>query len=219
MGNVDPEILIKKLSKAGKQAQVWSQFGNESAGLGEREEAPKADQKGNPENGNEKAKYPEYSCKATDESTSKKEMANGFSKETSTKASNLAKDQGSITKNGSETDQINLVPTSTSTMNRSVRQKTPPVGTVDQVGNCTQQCYIVDPYNTVMAIPHPYHAIPSSYVAAPVLVTPTPTCNEMLQNYAYERLVLPLSSQTQAPPATQVGDYFNDENTMGCHVM
>lgn len=216
VGNVDPQILIKKLSKAGKQAEVWSQLGNESAGHAKREGAPKTEEKRNLENEDEKTKYQEFPCVATpDKTTLTKETG-----EKTTKASNLVKDQSSITKNGSETaDQINVVPTTNPIVNWSVHQKTQPVETINQLRNCNPQCYFVDPYSTATAVTYPYYAIPASYVTAPILVTPTPTFNGMLQNYPYERTLFPLSFQTLAPPTTQVGDYFSDDNTMGCHIM
>lgn len=209
VGNVDPQILIKKLCKAGKQAEVLRQLGDENVLLyGKREEDPKTKERGNPECGNEKAKCLD-SCTATDKSLAKEITPNGQCGDTSPKW-----DQNQIiNKTGSANGTV--VSTSTSyqyqLMNNSSVQKmqVQPVhiDTTNEVSDCAQHnCYVVDPYSSNI----PDYAIPPTYVAAPVLVTP--------QNYPYprERTVL---SQTLPPPPTQVGDYFSDDNTMGCHVM
>ena len=70
-----------------------------------------------------------------------------------------------------------------------------------------QYCYMVEPY----PINVPYYAIPP-YLAHPL---PLPTCCG--QGYfCHDRPVY--QPQYQAP-TTQVGDYFSDENTVGCSVM
>ncbi|PON50520.1 Heavy metal-associated domain containing protein [Trema orientale] len=204
LGNVDPQVLIKKLCKAGKQAEVVRQLGNENA--------PKTEERGNPERGNEKKKC-RASSTVADESLAKEIMLNGQCTERSNKSS-----QHQITsKSGSETGIV--VPTSTGyqhqLMNCSSVQKMQSlpvhINTTNEVRNCTQHyCYVVDPYSSTI----PCYAIPPPYVAAPVLVTP--------QNYPYERKKTVLSQippPPPPPPPPPVGDYFSDDNTMGCHVM
>lgn len=209
LGNVDPQVLIKKLCKAGKQAEILRQLGNENAGLYGKIGDPKTEEKGKPECGNEKKFQIQNSCTATDKSAATEIMSNGQCGVRGNKS-----DQNQITsKSGSETGTV-VVPTSTGyqcqLMNCSSvhKMQTLPVNinTTNEVRNCTQHyCYVVDPYTSTI----PYYAIPS-YVAAPVLVTP--------QNHSYEweRTVI---SQTLPPPPTQTGDYFSDDNTVGCHVM
>lgn len=72
--------------------------------------------------------------------------------------------------------------------------------------NHPQYCYISQPCSVAV----PYYAMPYSYPAAPS------ACSVEECSYHFER------SKYQSPylrPTVRVGDYFSDENTLGCNVM
>ncbi|XP_044467140.1 heavy metal-associated isoprenylated plant protein 36-like [Mangifera indica] len=189
LGNVDAKILIKKLLKAGKQAELWSNE-NQNA-VREKKEVE------NKPTSEEKAKSkPECEqAKATD----------SCAKTTDLKASNNDGD-GNIDKTTKKETTGNS-PTSEVTKPEMKGIIYP--NSLNDVGNLrtNSQCYyMVEP--CPMAIP--FYAIPS-YTSDPLL----PTCYAQ-QYHCPERPVFHPSFQGLA---TQFGDYFSDDNTVGCSVM
>ncbi|EEF49292.1 heavy metal-associated isoprenylated plant protein 35 [Ricinus communis] len=204
LGNVDPQILIRKLQKAGKQAELCS-LGSQNAGK-EKKEADIAPvsikEKETPKSESVQAKSSETLGNATD----KTKEAKSTGKEGENKApKNDQKEAGS--------NVNSLIPEVVKKENPAPPQpqasETKYPNMFQDLSNvCTwnQYCYKVEPYAVAM----PYYAIPS-YTVAPL----PPTCygQEYLNQ---ERPVFQPQFQT---PAARVGDYFSDENTVGCHVM
>ncbi|KAF9669425.1 hypothetical protein SADUNF_Sadunf14G0106300 [Salix dunnii] len=191
LGNMDPQILIKRLLKTGKQAELWSS-GNQNAGK-EKKEADKlvanAKEKDKSKSECEQAKSSDSCVKVTDKNSEIKNDVDGGEKKAS--------------KDYKETD------TSVRSSNPEVvksENTVPPHPEVSNFSTYNQYCYKVEPY----AIALPCYAIPSFNVP---LVNSTGYGPEYL---LYERPVFQPPFQT---PAVRVEDYFSDENTVGCHVM
>ncbi|KAF2301716.1 hypothetical protein GH714_028843 [Hevea brasiliensis] len=169
LGNVDPQILIRRLLKAGKQAELWSNGSNstdknkevKNGGDGSENKAPKKDQK-----------------EAAD------------SKLKSSSNPEIVKTENPLPPHRQPSD----------TKFPSTFQET------GNVCSWNQYYYKVEPYPVAV----PYYALPS-YTVNPL----SPNCygQEFLNQ---ER---PVFQPPLQAPAVRVGDYFSDENTMGCHVM
>ncbi|TXG54989.1 hypothetical protein EZV62_020245 [Acer yangbiense] len=218
LGSVDPKILIKRLLKVGKQAEFWSS-GNQNAGKEKKEvvvdtPAKNEMEKSKPEC--EQAKPSDSCVKTTDKI---KESNNGSGgEEKASKNDQKAKDDKD--EKVKESPVNSYIPEVIKTDNPiPLNPQVPemnfgmyPNTTVGGAGNVrtqaqAQYCYMVEPY----PINVPYYAIPP-YPAHPL---PHPTCCG--QGYfCHDRPVY--QPQYQAP-TTQVGDYFSDENTVGCSVM
>ncbi|KAG5231857.1 heavy metal-associated isoprenylated plant protein [Salix suchowensis] len=77
LGNVDPQILIKRLLKTGKQAELWSS-GNQNAGKEKKEaDIPVAKEKGKSKSECEKAKSSDSCVKVPDKSREIKNDGDG----------------------------------------------------------------------------------------------------------------------------------------------
>ncbi|KAK1568587.1 hypothetical protein Q3G72_026272 [Acer saccharum] len=220
LGSVDPKILIKRLLKVGKQAEFWSS-GNQNAGKEKKEvvvdmPAKNEMEKSKPEC--EQAKPLDSCVKTTDKI---KESNNGSGgEEKASKNDQKAKDDKD--EKAKESPVNSYIPEVIKTDNPiPLNPQVPemnfgmyPNTMVGGAGNVrtqaqaqAQYCYMVEPY----PINVPYYAIPP-YLAHPL---PHPTCCG--QGYfCHDRPVY--QPQYQAP-TTQVGDYFSDENTVGCSVM
>ncbi|KAJ6319699.1 hypothetical protein OIU77_010857 [Salix suchowensis] len=189
LGNVDPQILIKRLLKTGKQAELWSS-GNQNAGKEKKEaDIPVAKEKDKSKSECEKAKSSDSCVKVPDKNREIKNDGDGG--------------ENKASKDYKETDA------SVKSSNPEVVKSENPVPPHPEISNFrtyNQYCYKVEPY----AIALPCYAIPS-FTAPPVNST------GYGQEYLlYERPVFQPPYQT---PAARVGDYFSDENTVGCHVM
>jgi len=189
LGNVNPQILIKRLLKTGKQAELWS-GGNQNAGK-EKKEADMLVEKEKDKSKSEceQTKSSDSCVKVTDKNRETKNGGDGG--------------ENKASKDCNETD------VSVKSSNPEVVRSENPVPPHPEVGNFrtyNQYCYKVEPY----AIALPFYAIPS-YTVPPV--NPTGYGQEYL---LYERPVF--QPPVQAPTA-RVEDYFSDENTVGCHVM
>ncbi|KAF5958597.1 hypothetical protein HYC85_005822 [Camellia sinensis] len=209
VGNVEPQTLIRKLLKSGKQAEIWN-YENYSAGK-EKKEVQEAvitreeDKEKSKSVYCEQAKCSEATVTATDKI---KERVNG----------------GEEGKNRSSEDHkdTNCMANTTTSPYITEREKTlPPQPQVTciihpsmlydrgKVRTDTQYCYMIEP--CTIALPsYPIH----SYQAPPLSLT---CCSQEHGNCNYGGPVSqPSVIQT---PAAKVGDYFSDENTTGCHVM
>lgn len=206
VGNVDPQIIIKKLLKAGKQAELWKQLGNDKAANENKQAANKTDEKEKSVSGYEKlAKCSDSSsCSScSGSSTAEKLVLNeipdsrvyGGSKHDQT---NIGSGADVVTKNQNAT-----LPTNHEDLVRTILHDTMKVGT------CMQHCCMAEPPQTITL---PYYAI-HSYAAA---AAPLPSTCYAQASYHNETAVHQLQFQA---PATRVGDYFSDENTVGCYVM
>ncbi|CAK7348163.1 unnamed protein product [Dovyalis caffra] len=190
LGNVNPQILIKRLLKTGKQAELWSS-GNQNAGK-EKEEADIIVTKEK-----DKSKFEREPTKSSDscgKTTDKnREIKNG----------------GDGGENNASKKQCNETDVNVKACNPEVVKRENPASPSPEASNFrtyNQCCYKVEPY----AIALPCYAIPS-YTVPPV--NPAGYGQEYL---IYERPLIQPPFQT---PTVRVGDYFSDENTLGCNVM
>ncbi|KAG8656111.1 hypothetical protein MANES_04G096100v8 [Manihot esculenta] len=205
LGNVDPQILIRKLLKAGKQAELWSQ-GSQNAGKEKKEaETPITKEKEKPKSDCDQAKSSNSSSNSTDKN---KEIKNGGD----------GNDNKSPKKEQKDTTTCSNVNSSSNPEIVKTEHPLPPIpqpsetkfpSMFQDLGNvCSwNQCYYkVEPYTVAV----PYYALPS-YTVGPL----SPSC------YGQEFLNQgrPVFQPPFQGPAVRVGDYFSDENTMGCHVM
>lgn len=197
LGNVDPQILIKKLLKVGKQAEAWS-CRDQIAGK-EKKEAEMAlkNEKGKPKTECQ-TKFP-GSCGITDDRI--KGSTDGVD---GNKNKGVIKDQkereGTVNASTFEVIKNEVPPKPRSEVNCT---DYPSLSNDRSYVKAHSQCYhMVGP--SVIALP--YYAIPSC-MAPPVLRTcygeGNHNCGQLMSQ----------------PPATRVGDYFSDENTAGCRVM
>ncbi|XP_062109399.1 heavy metal-associated isoprenylated plant protein 3-like [Humulus lupulus] len=181
-GNVDPQILIKKLSKAGKQAQVLIQSKNEKAKESDGENKSSSSSSCNSDSNNQN-QITVNTTKNNDKSPPSETTS------TATTTTNVVVPLSSIHK----TQVMPIVPLPLL------------IDSSNEVRNFTQE-----------------HSIPSSYSDVPIIVATTPHNYYYYVPYQSER-ERPVLSQTlqpsPSPPPTQVGDYFCEDNTMGCHVM
>jgi hypothetical protein len=195
LGNVDPQILIKKLLKVGKQPETWKSYGNQNAGR-EKKEAEMAvtNEKGKPKTGGcQQEECPDSNDKIK-----------------------VSTDGGDGNKNiAVEKDQKEREGSVSSSSSQVVKKEIHPEVEV----NCTGYTSLLHDRGNVKTLTHtqcynmvgpsvitlPYYAIPSHM--APLL----PTC----YGEEYYNCGRPISQ----PPAARIGDYFSDENPVGCHVM
>lgn len=202
-GNVDPKVLIKKLLKAGKQAELWDN-GNQSAVKELKGDMPvttNEKEKSKPQC--DKAKTSDSCGKETDKEKESKNGRDGNGDKAAKKEDKVKESaaNSSIPEVIKNENPLPLQPE----MNYNMYPKTLP-----EVGNIktqTQYCYMVEP----CPITVPYYAIPS--YATHLL--PPPTFYGQ-PHYCHERSVFQPMYQA---PVTRVGDYFSDENTVGCSVM
>ncbi|KAF8013289.1 hypothetical protein BT93_I1206 [Corymbia citriodora subsp. variegata] len=217
LGNVDPHVLIKKLARVGKQAEVWTRQ-NKNDDRDKRE-------KETPKTGSEPAKCSESNDKPKGKSNEAIPSTDGGKE----KASKKNKETDNNKNNSKETDSNKNNSNSSSSSNNSkgsanteamkteaplpsrqpesnnVMYPIPGIPGIVQGDPKTQCFYLVEP--RPMGIP--YYAV-CSYMA------PVPPTSYGQEYYSYERQ--PVQMEIQAP-FTRVGDYFNDDNTVGCHVM
>ena len=209
MGNVDPKVLIKKLQRCGKQAEVWSS-GNQNAGKQNKDmdaALAKEREKEKSKPGIEQAKCSE-SCTTASEKIKESskggdggENKNSKEQKDSNSCVNTSCTSLKVTKN-----EISPLPPQ---VNFTMHPSSILHETAGNIRSCTQHCCMMEP----CAITLPYYAIHSYTAPAPTLV---PTCCSQ-GVYSSERL-----SVSQPPvqtPVALVGDYFSVENTVGCSVM
>lgn len=237
VGNVDPQILIKKLLKlAGKQAELWNIKGNneKNAANGRKEEEAKTDEKEKSESGGwciEKAKCAVSSSSSSgtssgNNSTSSekvvKEIAGAGNGDKGANSNNddakeiIGSGGGGTTGNYEVSikkqmhNNINAVPISSNVHEHQVN----PIPIAS-----TQYCYMgaaqVQPPPHTISV-QPYYAIPSYYMTEAPQLLPSTTCYAQANCQYYVSQSHPTIFQA---PATRVGDYFSEDNTVGCSVM
>lgn len=209
LGNVEPKTLIKKLSKVGKQAEIWSK-NNQNATKENKESRVSPSIKIETENFASDLKQMNHSETPPATSTDK-HTESVVSKEG---AGNKELDHKAVTFYGTS----GMVRTGNPLLHQPEASGVlihPGITTHD--GACkvistdtfTQQYYyMVEPARGPVILP--YCAV------YPCKATPVYTRSPELYNYAETILEPPV----QAPASTTVlGDYFNDENTVGCQIM
>lgn len=222
IGNVDPKILIKRLLKAGKQAELLSS-GNQSAPKEKREvDMPISNEieKQKPESEKpkpecEKPKSSDSSCSNTADKNKESKNGGDGSADKAAIKEEKAKESAVISSIPEVFKNENPVP---SQPEMNYKNPVPPhpemsfnvyPNTVPEAGNMktqTQYYYMVEPYPITV----PYYAIPS-YATHPL-----PPTSYGQPYYCHER---PVFQPLFQAPMTRVGDYFSDENTVGCSVM
>ncbi|KAL5793566.1 hypothetical protein ACOSP7_002160 [Xanthoceras sorbifolium] len=208
LGSADPEILIKRLLRIGKQAEFWSSD-NQNAGKERKEvDMPVKLEIGKPKSECEQAEPLDPCVKTTDKI---KESNNGGKRTSKNEAK--AKDKEEKAKESSVNPSIpEVIKTENPVTQLPVSEMNfgmyPNIRDAGNVRTQAQYCYMVEPYPITV----PYYAIPSY----PVHPLPHPTCCG--QGYFCHDRPPVYQPQFQAP-TTQVGDYFSDENTVGCSVM
>ncbi|KAJ9189809.1 hypothetical protein P3X46_001062 [Hevea brasiliensis] len=204
LGNVDPQILIRRLLKAGKQAELWSN-GSQNAGKEKKEaENTVIKEKEKPKSECDQAKSSNSLGNSTDKNKEVKNGGDGSENKAPKKDQKEAAD--SKLKSSSNPE---IVKTENPLPPHRQPSDTKFPSTFQETGNvCSwnQYYYKVEPYPVAV----PYYALPS-YTVNPL----SPNCygQEFLNQ---ER---PVFQPPLQAPAVRVGDYFSDENTMGCHVM
>lgn len=208
VGSMNPEILIKRLSKVGKHAEICG-YEELKAERREAEIIAVTIEKDEQSNGC-KQEQQHYSCdiniEKTKENTERKENKDSSYSITNNKDSRKEnKDSSkSIANNTCGPPQCTKkenTPLPHPEVNFTVHPSMQPYSNIKTHPNC---CYIAQPY----AITVPYYAIPSYPASAP------PTFVE-----EYHSFDKPSFQPPFLRPTVRVGDYFSDENTMGCHVM
>ncbi|XP_027359403.1 heavy metal-associated isoprenylated plant protein 33-like [Abrus precatorius] len=187
LGNVNPHILIKKLLKVGKRAELCSY---------EKVEAEKEEEKEKQDTVCEQQKHP-HGCDIKIEKI--KDVTKGGKRKSSEEDNKMT----SNTPNPQEMKKDPFLPPHQE-VNFMVH---PSMHPYSNIKNHPQYCYIVQP--SPVAIP--YYAIPS-YSAPPL-----PQAKASVEEYYH--FDMPRFQPPFLRPTVQVGDYFSDENTMGCHVM
>ncbi|XP_030552647.1 heavy metal-associated isoprenylated plant protein 35-like [Rhodamnia argentea] len=199
LGNVDPQILIKKLARVGKQAEVWIRK-NKNDDRDKRE-------KETPKTGSEPAKCSESNDKPkgkTNEAIPSKDEGKKKASKKNEETDNNKNNSSS--KSSANTEAIKNEAPFPSRLSESNNFMYPIPGIVQGDPKTSTQCfYLVEP--RPMGIP--CYAV-CSYMAS---LPPTSYGQEY---YSHERRPVQMEFQT---PLARVGDYFDDENTVGCHVM
>ncbi|KAI4318604.1 hypothetical protein MLD38_032284 [Melastoma candidum] len=204
-GNVDPKVLIGRLARVGKQAEVWTQ---NAASVTNKKNDQSLKEKSNDKQVQTNSFMTKGVVKEPVGTANGEEGKDKTTKKNSEEPKNTVSHPGSETVLLSKTDFNGFMSVPPTLLQCDPNQKAS--------GN--QYIYLLQAQP--MGIPvllspqmmpnMPYYAV-CSYVA-PVTATANPACYAQ-QNYTVER-----QSEAQMP-LNRVGDYFNDENTMGCHVM
>ncbi|WOL18701.1 hypothetical protein Cni_G27498 [Canna indica] len=186
IGNVDAGILIKRLSKVGKTAEVFPQGENKSS------ESPE--------------KKPEKPCNK--EKDKDAEKANP-KKEKSANSSDANKNNES--KSNGDDDDVRKANASEKEITDSTAKNTSPERTMSSYPTIVpQMSYMMNPG---MVHARVYYPMPPCYT---MCAHPSPAAYYQMpvEGAAYRPLPPPLQSQ-----ATAFGDYFNEDNTVGCKIM
>ena len=196
LGNVDSKVLIKKLLKVGKQAEMWNS-GNQNAGKAKKE-AEVAVTKTECQ----KDKCLDSHATITDKTKESIDSEDGNKNKT---LKNDQKETESAAKISSIEVNKNEIPPNPQPYTNSTDH---PILMNDggNVKTQTQCFYMVGP-SAVTTMP--FYVIPS-YMAPPF--PPTNNGQEFYNSYS-------ISQPPFQTPATEVGDYFSDDNTVGCSVM
>ncbi|KAI4348416.1 hypothetical protein L6164_009142 [Bauhinia variegata] len=200
VGNVNPQIIIKKLLKIGKHAELssYEELKAEKKEIAEKKEAETVaviKEKEKENNGCKQEKQPDSIDKITEKS-----------KDMNTNASSNLQDMKKEDPPLSPHPEVDF--TIYPDLDFGVQPMMHPY-IYSNIKTNPQYCYIAQPQPCAVAVP--CYAIPS-YPAPPLF----PTCVEEYyhSDKSSYRDQLPLLGSTEP-----IGDYFSDENTVGCHVM
>ncbi|KAI4350403.1 hypothetical protein L6164_004861 [Bauhinia variegata] len=221
LGNVNPQIIIKKLLKVGKHAELssYEELKAEKQETTEKKEAETVavtteKEKEKQNNGGNQEKQSDTIENKTEKSKDITESGDGGKNKDSkkdNKEKNIAANASSNPQ-GMKKENFPLPPhpevdlTNHPDMDYRVHPRIHPYSNIK---TSPQDCYFAQPQPCAVAAP--CYAMPS-YPASPL----PPICVE--EYYHFDKP----SYHYQSPfwrPAERVGDYFSDENTVGCHVM
>ncbi|KAK4603031.1 hypothetical protein RGQ29_011852 [Quercus rubra] len=196
LGNVDSKVLIKKLLKVGKQAEMWNS-GNQNAGKAKKE-AEVAVTK------TECQKDKCLDSHATITDKTKESIDSGDGNKNKTLKNDQTETESAAKISSIEVNKNEIPPNPQPYTNSTDH----PILMNDggNVKTQTQCFYMVGP-SAVTTMP--FYVIPS-YMAPPF--PPTNNGQEFYNSYS-------ISQPPFQTPATEVGDYFSDDNTVGCSVM
>ncbi|KAG2384457.1 Heavy metal-associated isoprenylated plant protein [Vigna angularis] len=192
-GNVNPHILIEKLQKVGKRAELCSYEEVEA-----EEKVSKKDEKQNTVWW-EQEKQP-HPCDIKIEKTKDVRTDKKKSSKDSNNNNNMNYNAYYHPQEMKKEENHHVPHHEVNFMAHSSMMNTH----YSSIRTHPQCCYIAQPY----AVAVPYYAIPSH--SAP----PLPQACAQHCHFEMPRFQTPFLR-----PTVQVGDYFSDENTMGCHVM
>ncbi|TKY46228.1 Copper transport protein ATX1 [Spatholobus suberectus] len=190
LGNVNPHMLIKKLLKVGKRAELCSY---EEVEAEEKEDTMAVSkEKEKQDTMWEQEKQPhacDFKIEKTKDVTGKKKASKDYNKMTYNACSHqeVKKEEHYLPH-----QEVNFM-------------VHPSMNPYSNINTHPQYCYIAQP----CAVAVPYYAIPS-YSAPPL----PQACVEEHCHFDMPRFQPPFLR-----PTVRVGDYFSDENAMGCHVM
>ncbi|XP_031382832.1 heavy metal-associated isoprenylated plant protein 42-like isoform X2 [Punica granatum] len=196
LGNVDPQVLIKKLAKAGKQAEVRSST-SVSGSPGDQKDKKEIKEKENV-NGNPKPDKCPDSC--SKEKVIKETIPCGAEEMDPTKNQETLNSAKSCASEASRSEGFPLrppIPEVKYAVYPNMFLETASVRTMEQ------------PYPIGM----PYYTV-CSYIAP---LPPQAAFGQEFPGYGGRQVAA--QPMFEAPVVTRVGDYFSDENTVGCHVM
>lgn len=234
LGNVEPQTLMKKLAKCGKTAEVWpaepkmqekEEKKSDSTGV-EKGSAVDLSVKGG---GNEKAKDAGDGVKKSGGSEAEKN-AKSEDKGKSTQGDNRCCGDGDKGESKAQKEAGNLGSEVVKNVNPNCATSSLPntVTALPQVNYVVNPSMVQDSGGLAPAYaPRLFYAVepnypaPVTYYGTATAYAPPPPC--CLQGHCYHHS--PPVYHCPPPPAPvpsippQFGDYFNDENTVGCNVM
>ncbi|XP_042499389.1 heavy metal-associated isoprenylated plant protein 36-like isoform X2 [Macadamia integrifolia] len=258
LGNIDPQILIKKLMKNGKQVEIWpcssekentnnpAQVGDQGKAYGESaglftstgKEKGKANGIGDGCGGGKKSvsgrEQDHQGGGSTDNKQRKESSSSGSSANTNTKWEDCNQKPVETNSNYSAPPgppppptQVVMSYTPAATIYPSMVYDTSNItssatSTATNSSNIatTGHCYMVEPCAIPLQAVAPYYMMPmtgsysdSSNYALPHQYNYVPTDHFLHQSLS------PCYPPAAPVPMFLVGDYFSDDNTVGCHVM
>ncbi|XP_072965633.1 uncharacterized protein [Typha angustifolia] len=200
VGNFDTKVLIKKLAKIGKNAEILPQKEEKKSdgggGGGEKR----------PENAAGEMEKPKESHCDDHKATTKEKEKKTEADDTKNRSREDAKDE----KRGNESKESRE-----SSVSDATKLLYPPIVTALPQMSYAMSPSIVQGYGNPMATHHPMVFPPMPYYPINAYSAPLPYAYR--DNYYCEPP--PLQRPLQPPASSGFGDYFNDENTVGCHVM
>ncbi|KAF5184501.1 Heavy metal-associated isoprenylated plant protein [Thalictrum thalictroides] len=204
VGNVDPKILIKKLLKIGKQAEIWTTDTGKKPDKDKKETA-------------EVVAVNTKKEKATDGDDKDKCLKSNEKKEI--KINNPAKDEGfekkETEKEHKKLSSIDNNVNSHAVQNTSAQPSVVPAGTCSDMNTPqSQYSHIGETTPKFLISTYSTSTVASSYAVPQIHYT---GADKYFYGHPIEQI--PAVQLEFHPPVPRVGDYFSDENTVGCHVM
>ena len=212
LGNVNPQILIKKLLKVGKHAELCSDKELRANRKEANEQKPAEtttvkEEKEKQNHGCEQQKQPNTIDIKIEKTKDVTQGANGSKKDSKNdnKETNMTKDASVPEEIKKETPPLPHAEVDFTVHPETEFSVYPNSHQYTNLRTQTQYCYIAQPCPIAM----PCHALPSY----PLPNMPTTRVNE------YRHFDQPRIQPPCMTPTVEVGDYFSDENTVGCQVM